>query len=93
MSKVVKTGESRERAKPSQLRQPEVATQLPAADFGDPQQPSPHAMEKSAAATPSVPLRLAKEFLKHKPPQPSIATNGGGQNARATGGPGILPET
>jgi hypothetical protein len=26
-------------------------------------------------------------------PQPGIAKNGGGQNASATGGPGILPET
>ena len=28
-----------------------------------------------------------------KPLQPGVAKNGGGQNARATGGPGILPET
>jgi hypothetical protein len=33
------------------------------------------------------------QYGQHKPLQPGIATNGGGQNARATGGPGILPET
>jgi hypothetical protein len=62
MSKVVKIGESRERAKPRQLRQPEVATQLPAADLGDPQQPSPHAMEKSAAATLASRSALPRNF-------------------------------
>ena len=33
------------------------------------------------------------QYCQHKPPQPGIAKNGGGQNARATGGPGILPAT
>jgi hypothetical protein len=33
------------------------------------------------------------QHCQHKPLQPGIAKNGGGQNARATGGPGILPET
>jgi hypothetical protein len=35
----------------------------------------------------------AAQYCQHQPPQPGIAKNGGGQNARATGGPGILPET
>jgi hypothetical protein len=37
--------------------------------------------------------RRDAQFCQHKPLKPGIAKNGGGQNARATGGPGILPET
>jgi hypothetical protein len=33
------------------------------------------------------------QFCPLWPPEPDFAKNGGGQNARATGGPGILPET
>jgi hypothetical protein len=62
MSKVVKIGESRERAKPRNIRQLEVATQLLAADLGDPQQPSPHSMEKSAAATLVCRYALPRNF-------------------------------
>jgi hypothetical protein len=36
--------------------------------------------------------RLA-QCCQLKPPETDFAKNGGGQNARATGGPGILPET
>ena len=36
--------------------------------------------------------RLA-QYCPLWPPEPDFAKNGGGQNARATGGPGILPET
>ena len=37
--------------------------------------------------------RRDAQYCPLKPLQPGVAKNGGGQNARATGGPGILPET
>ena len=45
-----------------------------------------------------MPLKLREDsrpgqYCQNMPPQPDFAKNGGGQNARATGGPGILPET
>ena len=48
----------------------------------------PEGAGKRAAAS-----RVGVPACPLKPPQPGFAKNGGGQNARATGGPGILPET
>ena len=80
-------------------RTPEVCQPLPAALTYRPSlAPLPgmrvKLAQKRSKAVPAVLEngRLA-QYCPLWPPESDFAKNGGGQNARATGGPGILPET